>query len=231
AAADARDLADATDAATRAVSDAAHTLVSVSGRVRETAAAVAALVAASAQVQALVATVSRLARQSNRVALNASIEAARAGDAGREFAQVAGAMRCLADRSSRAAHAAGTSVGRVRDEVEDVGRLLAAGEEAERGVHDDAGGEVMAFERVEAGVARIDAVTTDASHLALAQRAALHELATAVEGAGRVADDEVARARGAALAMRRQGASVDEVARTVRTLGALAARLRAAAVN
>jgi methyl-accepting chemotaxis protein len=228
AAGEARALGEAAGAGRQAVADAARSLVDVSARVRESAAGVDGLVEASARAGALVATLSRLARQSHRVALNASIEAARAGDAGREFAQVADAMRRLAEESSRAARAAGTSIGRVRDEVDAVARALAAGATAAAGVHDVAAGAVAAFERVEDGVARIDAVTTDASSLARTQGGALRELAGAVEGAGRVADDAATRARAAAQAMRRQVAAVDEVAGTARALGALAERLRAA---
>jgi methyl-accepting chemotaxis protein len=228
AAAEARVLAAAAGAGREAVADAAQTLVEVSARVRDSSAGVVALGEVSARVGALLDTMSRLARQTNRVALNASIEAARAGDAGREFAIVADAMRRLAEESTQAARAAGTSIGRVRDEVDTIARLLAANEQAVRDVGEVAHGAVEAFARVEAGVTRIDAVTSDASTLALAQGGALRDLAGAVVSAGRVADDAAARARGAALAMRRQGASVDEVARTARALGALAVRLRAA---
>ncbi len=229
AAAEARALAAAAGAGRDAVADAAQTLVEVSARVRDSSVGVAALGEVSARIGALFDTMSRLARQTNRVALNASIEAARAGDAGREFAIVADAMRRLAEESTQAARAAGTSIGRVRDEVDAVARLLAANEQAVRDVGEVAEGAVEAFARVEAGVTRIDAVTSDASTLALAQGGALRELAGAVESAGRVADDAAARARGAASAMRRQGASVDEVARTARELAALAERLRTAA--
>ena len=229
AATEARELAAAAGAGRQAVADAAHTLVEVSQRVRDSAAGVATLGEVSARVGALVATMSRLARQTHRVALNASIEAARAGDAGREFAIVADAMRRLAEESTQAARAAGSSVVRARDEIDTVARLLAANQQAVRDVGEVAAGAVGAFERVEAGVTRIDAVTSDASTLALAQGGALRELASAVETAGRVADDAAARALGAAHAMRRQGASLDEVARTSQGLGALAARLRVAA--
>ena len=192
---EARALADAAGTGRDAVADAAQTLVEVGARVRDSAASVAMLVEASTRVGTLVATMSRLARQTNRVALNASIEAARAGDAGREFAIVADAMRRLAEESAQAARAAGSSVGRVRDEIETVARLLAANEQAVRDVGEVAAGAVDAFERVESGVARIDAVTSDASTLALAQGGALRDLAVAVESAGRVADDAAARAR------------------------------------
>jgi methyl-accepting chemotaxis protein len=64
------------------------------------------IVALSEQSQAIgeiISTVSDLADQSNLLAVNAAIEAAKAGDAGRGFSVVAGEVKSLADQSKQAA--------------------------------------------------------------------------------------------------------------------------------
>ena len=73
----------------------------------------------ASEIGSIVDTINMLAERTNLLSLNASIEAARAGDAGRGFAVIAEEIRNLADRSARATSDIAAIIRGLQDAVQD----------------------------------------------------------------------------------------------------------------
>lgn len=110
----------ATDTAREGAEIVQKTLVgmqNIAERVRESAHTVESLGSRSDQIGAIVGTIEDIADQTNLLALNAAIEAARAGEQGRGFAVVADEVRALAERTTRATKEIGTMIKGIQQET------------------------------------------------------------------------------------------------------------------
>jgi methyl-accepting chemotaxis protein len=157
------------------ISDAAGTVESL-GRLGE-------------QIGAVVETIDDIAEQTNLLALNAAIEAARAGEHGRGFAVVADEVRKLAERSQRETKAITALIHDVQSHTRDAVSAMQVGSD-----------------RVEQGSTRADRAGTALTEIL----AAVEQMVTQVSGIAASAEEMTSGAREVVGAMESIRAAVEE---------------------
>ncbi|HEV7496091.1 methyl-accepting chemotaxis protein [Baekduia sp.] len=193
--------------------------------------AIRALGTKSAEIGGIVDTITGIARQTNLLALNAAIEAARAGEQGRGFAVVADEVRKLAEESQTAAATIAGLIGDIQDEtahavdvVEDGARRTREGS----AVVEDAR---EAFERIGGSVedvtVRVGAIAAAVEQIASSARdmgERMSEVAAVAEQASASSQQIGASTEQTSASTQEIAASAHELARTAASLDALVAR-------
>ncbi|MBA53622.1 MAG: hypothetical protein CMK89_04140 [Pseudomonadales bacterium] len=131
----ARDASAEADSGQQVVNNVTKTIHSLADEVERAAKAIQKLEADTESIGAILEVIRGIADQTNLLALNAAIEAARAGEQGRGFAVVADEVRTLAQRTQEATQEINDMIARLQDGSKNAVGVMAEGrKQAERSV-------------------------------------------------------------------------------------------------
>ncbi len=199
------------EAKRRDVARASAMLLEVREVVQTSGSQVEELERVSETISRFLETIQGIARQTNLLALNAAIEAARAGEHGRGFAVVADEVRKLADGSARAADEVAAAVQRIRNQIETVAGTMAAGSEKVADVETVSKGAETAFEAIVAAVTEVTGAADQVEASARENRNAVASVEQNVRAVGATAEGHAASAQQVSAAAQEQSAATEEL--------------------
>jgi methyl-accepting chemotaxis protein len=218
-------LTAAASSSREAIDRASHTLVSVGDRVRASADRVRNLDEVSDRIGGFIERITRLARQTNLLALNAAIEAARAGEQGKGFAVVADEVRKLAGESERAAREIQSTVGDVRAHMGEVTQLLLTNEQEVGDVGAVAVQATDALGAISTSIARVTSIVAETGEVSRAQSARIATLAEAIASLDEGAQRATSRAEQTAELLRTRATQSGGLRDAARRIASVASRL------
>jgi methyl-accepting chemotaxis protein len=167
--------------AMRIMGETVSTMRQIATLIRSSADRVTALSESSQQIGGIVQVIQEIAEQTNLLALNAAIEAARAGEQGRGFAVVADEVRKLAERTAKATGEIGGLIGTIQTGVEgSVHSMEEANEQADASLR-RVGATETALSRIDAGSKEVATNVLAISAALKEQDAAIRQVAMSIE--------------------------------------------------
>jgi methyl-accepting chemotaxis protein len=194
------------------VHNASRALLDVREVVRTSTEQVQALARTSRAITEFIDLIKQISSQTNLLALNAAIEAARAGEHGRGFAVVADEVRRLADSSAQAAEEVTRTVAQVQLQMTEVAGTMDSGSAKVSGVETVAGAAARALEEIVAAVHNVRTAAEDVAREAARNEEIVSSLAERTAEAGTSASENASASEEVTAAAEEQSASTEEMA-------------------
>lgn len=172
----------------------------ISVQVTESARAVGSLGQKSEQIGQIIGMINEIAEQTNLLALNAAIEAARAGEHGRGFAVVADEVRKLAERTTQATTQVASSIKEIQHETKSAVERIEGGEKQVSVGVELAGHAGLALEQIVSSSRTVESMVREIANAAQEQSNATRQIAQNVEQISGVTRESAEGSNQAAMA-------------------------------
>ncbi|WP_420830397.1 methyl-accepting chemotaxis protein [Bacillus piscicola] len=180
----------------------------------------------STEIGSIIETITNISEQTNLLALNAAIEAARAGEHGRGFAVVADEVRKLAEESSRSAQQIKELIEAIQDETNKAVKKMVHGQaEAKEGVAviERAG---TAFQTILTSIYDVTTQIENVSAVSKQMAANSEHVTSAIAEMNHVAETTAGSAQNVAAGTEQQLAAIEEVSSSSEELSRMAQELQ-----
>lgn len=198
----------ANETATRARADIEKTLTAVretannvgklAGMINEASGDIARLAESSRKIDGIVRTIKEIADQTNLLALNAAIEAARAGEQGRGFAVVADEVRKLAENTTKATSEISGLIGGIQSQVDGAVARMAEANDKAGTTRDHVVASTGALDAASADTGRVTESVRNIAAAVREQDVAVQQVAQRIEQIAQMTEENTAAAANAA---------------------------------
>jgi len=209
-----------------AIDGAIRQMVSISSKVTHSAQVVEKLGERSKEIGQIIDTISGIAGQTNLLALNAAIEAARAGEQGRGFAVVADEVRKLAEQSQDAAKQIGDLIQQIQSDTSQAVVAMNDGVQEVRMGTEVVNNAGSAFSEIATHVKSVAAEVQDISGAIQEMASGSQQVVVSVNGINDISKNVASHTQTVSAASEEQSASIEEIASSSKNLSLMAEELQ-----